>query len=300
MPHSAAAQSAPVTTPLQTVQAKAQGSSFHLPMYLLPREKREALFALYAICRVLDDAVDDAQTADAALKNIALWEARIADLFAGQTSDDPLMTALGVAHQRFHFNPKHFADMFIALRMDAEGKMLYPTRAELERYCYGVASCVGLLSMQIFGPTGEHAERFAVSLGHALQLTNMLRDVITDARIGRVYLPREWVEQAGLTPLLPPALLSQPEVLHPVYGQLAEAARARFVVADAHGQHLPARHIAPALAMRDVYAAYWNRLAARNFMPPESGKLPLGAGTKLKLFSRMGSYLAGSFRTTQL
>lgn len=307
MPHSSitpASQhipSAPPDAVASQIHSQARGSSFHLPMWLLPKAKRDALFALYAVCRGLDDAVDDAPNLASAEAALNEWERALNNVLSGAPVSHPLLQAMAAAHGQFHFDPQYFHDMFGALRMDAHGKMLYPSSVELEDYCYGVACCVGLLSMQIFGCTSQHAKPFAVALGHALQLTNILRDVVVDARIGRVYLPHEWVEACTDKTLpLPAALLHDTPSLRDAYHMLATAAHAKFLEADQHARHLPPRDIAPALAMRDVYANYWRQLKAQDFMPAETGKLPIGPLGKLTLIARMASYLTNTFHPVKL
>lgn len=255
----------------------ARGSSFHKAMLLLPRGKRKALLALYALCRKLDDAVDDAPDSAAAQANLACWQREMDAVFAGRTPADATAQAFATLHKEYDFRQEDMQAMLDALSLDAQGAMVHPAPARLEVYCHGVAGAVGLMAMRIFGCDQPEARPFAIALGHALQLTNILRDVAVDARMGRIYLP------AGTLP-----------------AQLGTQARARFAEADALGMALPTRAIAPALAMRDVYALYWQKLEANGWRAPEDGKIPLTKSEKTHLATRASGYLLGRFRAVEL
>lgn len=271
-----------------TTQHAAKNSSFRLPMRLLPRQKREDLLALYAYCRALDDAVDESPDAATALKQLAFWEQETAVLLAGGKLTHPVMLALQDVHQRVGFNADDMRDMLAAMRMDAEEHMLYPTLAELEQYCHGVASCVGLMSMRVFGADNTHARPFALHLGHALQLTNIWRDVVVDAGKNRVYIAREWIKDAYPSP---EELRHNPQLLAASYGELAETAQKHYNLAAYHAQYLPTRAIAPALAMRDVYQLYWKKLNTAGGIPPMQGKIVLGKRSKCSLVLRASAYM---------
>lgn len=247
----------------------AKGSSFRLPMLLLPRSRRGDLQTLYAFCRAVDDAVDEAADTDAALQNIAFWEAAAPAIFDDSLpAPHPLIGRMRDAHHRRGFRREHIDGLLASMRMDAEGRMRHPTPEMLDRYCYGAASCVGLLSMRIFGCEGEDADKFAFDLGMAMQMTNILRDVRVDAEKGRIYLPE------GVSA----------EALH-TYASVF------YGSAYHHSRCLPPRRIAPALAMRDVYYAYHRRLKRNGFRPPENGKIKLPLWEKLWILAGTLIYL---------
>lgn len=167
--------------------------SFLLASSLLPAEKRRAVRALYAFCRVTDDIVDrgngDTRT------QLEQWHRRI--LAHHPPHDDLVAIAWADARLRYHV-PVRYAEQLI----EGVARDLTPTRyetfEELAAYCYGVASTVGLMSMHVIGYAGAHAIPYAIKLGVALQLTNILRDVGEDWRAGRLYLPLEDLAQFGL------------------------------------------------------------------------------------------------------
>lgn len=171
----------------------AHSRSFHLASALLPPEKRRAARALYAFCRITDDIVDDGGS-DCKLQ-LDAWRRHI--LTNDPPQDDPVALAWHDARHRYAV-PVRYAEQLIEGVMRDLTQTRYATFAELTAYCYGVASTVGLMSMHIIGHTGTDALPYAIKLGVALQLTNILRDVGEDWRMGRLYLPQEDLEFFGL------------------------------------------------------------------------------------------------------
>lgn len=269
----------------------AEGSSFRLPMWLLPGSRRRALFMLYGICRALDDVVDDAPSAQAANEALNRWESELDNIFRNNRPETALGRDFLALHTTYGFEPDDAYAMLHALRMDAKGRMVYPSSVELEHYCYGVAGCVGLLTMKIFGCDAPQARPFAVALGHALQCTNILRDVVEDAQNGRVYLPKEAFD--GTAPPAPEALVQAPQQAADACRSLGEKAGNYYREASELAQQLPARTIAPALAMGDVYACYWRQLRRREWHPPETSALSLSYADKMKVAANALRHLAG-------
>ncbi len=168
--------------------------SFYLATSLLPEEKRSAVRALYAFCRTVDDIVDKSPDADQA-SGLDYWR-RIVQ--TASAPDDDLAAAAWADTLTRYFIPRHFALQLI----DGVARDLTQTRYasfdDLSTYCYGVASTVGLMSMHIVGFRSNEAIPYAIKLGVALQLTNILRDVGEDLRNGRVYLPQDELNAFGI------------------------------------------------------------------------------------------------------
>ncbi len=168
----------------------ASGTSFARGMRILPTDRRQAMFAVYAFCRQVDDIADgDAGVADpmAALQD---WHRRIDKLYEGVASD-ALDRILIVAIHRYQLQAKDFHDVIDGMAMDCGAPIVAPDEATLDLYCDRVASAVGRLSVCVFGDSSDNARRVAYHLGRALQLTNILRDIAEDAGRGRLYLPAE-------------------------------------------------------------------------------------------------------------
>jgi phytoene synthase len=274
---------------LQTDRTSA--SSFRKAMLLLPYDRRKALHTLYALCRALDDAVDNAVDSHQAQEYLAMWQRELETAFSNMIPLHPLAQAFQQLHRQYRFDKSDMDAMLASLYRDARGEMLAPSMEALEQYCFGVAGAVGLMAMRIFGCEGNNARLFAITLGHALQLTNILRDVVRDAQVGRIYLPQE-MTGIGITPAY---LLQSPDIIQTACRSLSATARQRFEEADNYAAQLPTRTIAPALAMRDVYARYWHMLAVANWNPPTESIIPLRYFDKAALTLRACGYLLGRY-----
>ena len=241
----------------------ASGSSFYWSMRLLPRAKRDAMYAIYAFCREVDDVADGDALPAAKLAELAGWRTEIAALFAGRPSR-PTTCALAAPVSRFELPSAEFHAVIDGMEMDAGLRMRAPPLAELERYCRCVAGAVGLLSVHVFGVRGVLLEQGALALGEALQLTNILRDLAEDAGRGRLYLPRELLDRHGITGSDPGPVLAHP-ALPEVCAELAERARQRFEDARRLLAAGDRRRLRPALVMMQVYRRTLERLIARGW-----------------------------------
>jgi len=172
-------------------------SNFFYAFLCLPKPKREALYAVYAFCRIVDDAVDVGQDRAAQRKELERWRAEIAQVFEG-SPEHPAAQRLQEAVKIFPIPREALEEIIAGVEMDLE-RSAYATFEDLYPYCYRVASAVGLCCIEIFGYTDVRAREYAVTLGVALQLTNIMRDVQPDALAGRVYLPQEDLERFGVT-----------------------------------------------------------------------------------------------------
>jgi phytoene synthase len=168
--------------------------SFYLATGLLPEEKRSAVRALYAFCRTVDDIVDESSDAEQD-SQLDYWRAMVE---TGSFADRDLVAAAWAdTLQRYHI-PRHYALQLIDGVTRDMFQVRYQTFAELATYCYSVASTVGLMSMYIVGFEDNAAVPYAIKLGVALQMTNILRDIGEDYRAGRLYLPREEMAFYGI------------------------------------------------------------------------------------------------------
>jgi squalene synthase HpnC/squalene synthase HpnD len=178
--------------------ARAAASNFYYAFYLLPRPKRDALCALYAFMRLVDDVSDTPGDLAAKRAGLARWRAALDTAVAGDTSAHPVLPALAYTLERFRIPPRYFHDLISGAEMDLTVGA-YATFDRLREYCYRVAGTVGLTCLHVFGFTDPRAPDRAESLGIAFQLTNILRDVRRDLEIGRIYLPQEDLDRFGRT-----------------------------------------------------------------------------------------------------
>ncbi|WP_247872218.1 presqualene diphosphate synthase HpnD [Azospirillum sp. TSO35-2] len=220
-----------------TTVAARSGSTFYWPMRLLPASKRAAMFAIYAYCRCIDDIADE--PGDPAAKRAALdvWRRDIRGLYRGDAPTSPLTAALKGAIERYGLPRAELEALIDGMAMDVcdgvSGQGVQaPDLATLRLYCRRVAGAVGLLAIRVFDRADPATERFALALGEALQLTNILRDLREDAALGRLYLPRELLLAAGIATTRPDEALAHP-ALPRACEALAALAEAQFAEARA-------------------------------------------------------------------
>jgi len=179
--------------------ARAAASNFYYAFYLLPRPKRQALCALYAFMRLVDDVSDDAGPPVEKQRALAAWRAAVDAARAGDTARHPVLPAFADTLARYAIPPRYFHDLISGAEMDLSVAS-YATFDRLREYCYRVAGTVGLTCLYVFGFRDPRAPDLAEKLGIAFQLTNILRDLPRDFQMGRVYLPQEDWERFGCRP----------------------------------------------------------------------------------------------------
>lgn len=247
-------------------------SNFYHAFRLLPAERHDALCALYAFCRFLDDIADQPEMAarhrqaNSQKEKLAfllqMWREELRSCYEG-SSRHPISQALADVVRRFPIRQEHLAGIIHGVEMDL-CRTRYHTFTELYDYCYHVASLVGLVCIEIFGYRNPDARDYAINLGVAFQLTNILRDVREDARRDRIYLPAEDLERFGYT---------EQELCAGVYNEAfmrlmtfeAERAREYYSRAVLHLTADDRRTLAAAEAMRLIYHRLLDKLAARHF-----------------------------------
>ena len=170
--------------------AKKSKSSFYYAFNLLPAEKRDAMNTVYAFCRKTDDIIDEgSDPAEIKYEKLRKWRLEFERAFSGH-SNYPLLNKLGKTISNFNIPLDPFFELIKGMEMDLQ-KDRYKSFDDLQLYCYRVASTVGLMCIEIFGYKNPSTRDFAINLGIALQLTNILRDIGKDAENGRIYLPQD-------------------------------------------------------------------------------------------------------------
>ena len=259
---------------LQAVEAivKGAGTSFYQGMRILPRDRRLAMYAIYAFCRLVDDVADEPAPMEAKRAGLGHWRERVAGVFAGR-GEDAVTRVLVAAVRRFRLREQDFQAVIDGMQMDAETVIAAPDLATLDLYCDRVAAAVGRLSVRAFGDESEQADAVAFSLGRALQFTNILRDLAEDADRGRLYLPREWLDEAGV-PHDPAQALASPNLPLVCKRMLAEARR-RFALAHEAMAACDRQAMRPARLMGATYSAILDRLEQRGWQAlDQPAKLP--------------------------
>lgn len=251
-------------TPDQYCQDRAakSGSSFYYSFMFLPPARRRAITALYAFCREVDDVVDEGKDVVVARTKLQWWRAEVARLYDGQ-AQHPVTQALAAHLTAFAIEKRYLNEIIDGMQMDLE-QHRYVDFEGLRLYCYRVAGVVGLLAAGIFGYTDPATRQYAKKLGEALQLTNIIRDVGEDARMGRIYLPQD--DLARFEVSVQDILSNR---LSPAFEQLMQFQyeRARQTYRDAY-QLLPSadyRSQRPGLIMAALYSALLDEIKGDGF-----------------------------------
>lgn len=250
--------------PDQYVQDKAasSGSSFYYAFLFLPKERRAAITAFYAFCREVDDVVDEVTDPGVAATKLAWWKTEVHRAFTSQSAH-PVMQALMPHAKTYGIEERHLLAVIEGCRMDLD-QTRYLDFAGLERYCHLVAGVVGEVAARIFGQTDERTTEYAHTLGQALQLTNIIRDVGEDAMRGRIYLPISELQQFDVkaheinkreySDRFTALMRFQAERAHSLY----DKALGLLPDADRHAQK-------PGLMMASIYRTLLREIESENF-----------------------------------
>jgi 15-cis-phytoene synthase len=274
-----------VSTPASQRITRKSASNLALAFVLLPADKRACMSALYAFCRQVDDVADEAALpVEQRRSELAAWRQDIHQACAGGQPRFPVNRELQPAIVQYRLPLALFDELLSGVEMDLDIQR-YEDYDQLDLYCYRVASVVGLLSIEIFGYRDPACRDYALALGKALQLTNILRDVRTDAERGRIYLPQQELRRFGVTP---------EEILGCQYSDRYRAL-ARSVADRARGFYQVAHRALPAAdrpamvaaeLMGTVYWHLWRRLKACGFNVFASPHIRLSKPHKLRLILR--------------
>jgi len=266
---SATATPMPESAPAEALPAKS--SSFYTAMRLLPKERREAMYAVYAFCRAVDDVADDGGPADMRRAELVRWGADIDALYAGRPA--PRVRDLVEPIRRYGLLREDFHAVIDGMAMDAFEDIVAPDEVTLDLYCDRVASAVGRLSVRIFGIPEAEGIALAHHEGRALQLTNILRDIDEDATRGRLYLPREKLRAIGLTDPTPQAAIDHPRIGE-VCAALAEEAEEHYRQTWAIIARCPRKVTKAPRLMAAAYRLYLDAVLARGWAKPRARVKP--------------------------
>ncbi|MGE0813705.1 MAG: presqualene diphosphate synthase HpnD [Vicinamibacterales bacterium] len=238
-------------------------TSFYYSFLVLPADRRSAIVTVWDVCRAIDDAVDEAPSADAGRVALAFWRDEIARVFDGGTPESVQGLALQPVARRFELPRRAFEDLVDGVQMDLEHDR-YETFDDLREYCWRVASTVGLICLNIFGCRHPGSRDYAMNLGLALQLTNIVRDVRTDLDHGRIYLPQDEMRRFHCTEAHLRAGAVTEDVRALLQHQLARA-RQYYERASAALPAGEARHLVAAEIMGAIYFGILRRIEARGY-----------------------------------
>ena len=248
-----------------TSSQRAAGSSFYTAMRILPREQRDAMFEIYSFCRRVDNIADSHGPRSERLAELDAWRAEVNALYEGRVGQR--VAGLARPLREFDLARDDFLTLIDGMEMDIVDDIRAPNCETLDLYCDRVASAVGRLSVRVFGIERDAGRMLSHHLGRALQLTNILRDLDEDAGVGRLYLPREALEHAGIDTIDPVAALRSP-ALAKACAEVVERARTHFREADKIMAHVPRKAVRAPRVMGEVYRSTLDRLVARGFAAP--------------------------------
>jgi len=272
----------------KAVKKKASGSSFYIAMRMMPVEERDAMFAIYAFCRKVDDIADDGVGTRAERhEKLEQWRSDLFDLYSGKVAQQVRFLAPAVA--RYGLRLEDFLTILDGMDMDVAEDIVAPDLATLDLYCDRVASAVGRLSIKVFGMEEGPGFELAHHLGRALQLTNILRDIDEDAAVGRLYLPREYLEQMDCCRQMDPAaIIAQPKI-DTVCRQVAKLAHHHYDQAQRILVSRPKGRIKTPRLMGAVYSEILRASEAQGFAPPRR-RVSLPKSRLLSLVLRQGLF----------
>ena len=238
-------------------------TSFYYSFLVLPTAQRNAIVTVWDACRAIDDAVDEAADGAQAVRQIAFWRDEIARVFDGGAPESTQGRALQPVAAAFALPRRSFEDLIDGVQMDL-GARRYETFDDLREYCWRVASTVGLICLNIFGCRHPGGRDYAMNLGLALQVTNIVRDVKTDLDHGRVYLPQEDLRRFGVTERDLAAGVVTPGIAALLAHELARA-REFYDRAAAALPPGESRHLVAAEIMGAIYFGILRRIEARGY-----------------------------------
>ena len=258
---------------------KESGTSFYWAIRFLPKKKREAMFAVYAFCRRVDDIADGDQSTAEKLTQLNMWRIKIDKLYSHNPTDS-ITKALAQPIANFRLNKQDFIAVIDGMETDSVDELRIPNLAALNKYCDQVACAVGRISNDIFGINSETGKKLAKSLGEALQLTNILRDIHEDSRRNRIYVPREILTKYGNDRTLISEILDHPG-LAKACNDLAKLNMEKFKQAEIIVKECNPNLIRPALIMMKIYYHIFVLLTRRGW---QSYKIPVKISRIYKLW----------------
>jgi presqualene diphosphate synthase len=261
-----AAESVAVAQEVRAIEQKAQGSSFYTAMKLMAKPEREAMFAIYAFCRAVDDIADDGVgTREERHAALDTWRTDLESLYAGGPPGRAAFLADPV--RRYGLRKEDFLTVIEGMDMDVAEDMRAPSLEMLDLYCERVASAVGRLSIKVFGMEDGPGFELAHHLGRALQLTNILRDLDEDASAGRLYLPKEYCDEARVAVREPKLAMTDPEIDH-VCRKVAQLAHGHYEAAMRVLRARPKGHLRAPKLMAAVYSQILREMEKQGWGPP--------------------------------
>jgi len=239
-------------------------TTFYWAMRFLPTEQRNAMYAVYAFCREIDDIADLPGKKNEKLGRLTQWREEIESVYSGSPKT-PTSIALFEPIKKFHLSKSTFLSLIDGMEKDSEGQVRMLTFSDLESYCNCVACSVGRLSNQVFGVENSLVEPLAFSLGQALQLTNVLRDLYEDAERDRLYIPLDMISKFGIPIREPKRIIEHPN-FPALCSEFIKTTKSRYQEATNLLAKCEVRKIRPAIIMMKNYQFLLEKLIQRGWL----------------------------------
>ena len=239
-------------------KVKNSGTSFYWGMKLLDKNKKRAMFAIYAFCREVDDIADKEGTKKLKEKKLQIWKKKINLLYQNKSPSTSILRELSFAIDNYNLEKKDLYSVIEGMIMDVREKIQFPSKKELNKYCYRVAVSVGLLSIKVFGLNSKFSKDYAFSLGMAFQLTNIVRDFSEDLEIERCYLPSEILKKYGIKKEI--SVVNKDPMLQNVLQEVLKEALRYFRKSDQLSKKLNKKQIIASEIMKFFYEALHKKM----------------------------------------
>ena len=244
---------------------KKSGTSFFWSMRFLPKAKREAMYTLYAFCRHIDDIVDGDSSIAEKQELLQAWREEMDNIYDKKVPATDIGRKIYKNCMRFKLPKSEFLQLIDSISMDVPNPVQAPNLNDFYRYCRGVAGVPGSLSLRIFGCSDEKMiEELSSSLGNALQITNILRDVKEDALADRLYIPREFLEKADISITDPKSVITDKNLVF-AREELAKIASKDFQKAYELIKHLDKKTARPVKMIANIYKKYFDIMQKRGW-----------------------------------
>ena len=239
-------------------KVKNSGTSFYWGMKLLDKNKKRAMFAIYAFCREVDDIADKEGTKKLKEKKLQIWKKKINLLYQNKSPSTSILRELSFAIDNYNLEKKDLYSVIEGMIMDVREKIQFPSKKKLNKYCYRVAVSVGLLSIKVFGLNSKFSKDYAFSLGMAFQLTNIVRDFSEDLEIERCYLPSEILKKYGIKKEI--SVINKNPSLQNVLQEVLKEALRYFKKSDQLSKKLNKKQIIASEIMKFFYEALHKKM----------------------------------------
>ena len=258
---------------------KKSGSSFYWGMRILPKKQMRAMFAIYAYCRTVDDIADDIKDKKLRIKLLNDWENKIKSIFKGVKVDGALEREIKISIKKFKLEENDFLSIIKGMKMDSSKSIIFPSKKNLNLYCDRVAVAVGYLSIKIFG-LSDPAKPYALYLGRAFQLTNIVRDFAEDFERGRCYISSNYLKKYSIKKDMKVLIKSQ--FLQRILQDLLKDAGKYFDKAEKEALKLDKKKIIASEIMKLFYYRIYKKMAKKKISIRT--KIKLSIWDKLAIF----------------